>query len=218
MQKSEFSEKFFEILIDHVLLCKGFNIYVPSQFKEVKLGYDALINNLKNIKGRIQAFAFQYKIVEKYDRCPANGDRFRFNLHPNHTYMQHNKLYNLNKFKKIFAGYVVPTFITLGELYSNLNSRLLLSNSLFIFPQAKITDKKSHYMSFSNSAAHQHSREQINCEIKSLTEIIANNNSDFIMSPEAFIDTLYGIEEYHFETKRLNSANESFLIAYKIVD
>ena len=38
MKKSEFSEKFFEILVDHLLLNHGFQIFIPSQNKENKLG------------------------------------------------------------------------------------------------------------------------------------------------------------------------------------
>lgn len=216
MRKSEFSEKFYEILVDHFLLRRGFNIYVPSQCKERKLGYDALINNLKKLKGHIQAFAFQYKIVEEYERRPANGDNFKFYLYPKNNYLQHNKLVHFNSSNKVFAGYVVPNFISFNDLYTNLNSGTLLANSLFIPPQAYITDNKSHYITFGNLTAHQHSRQQNDCKILPFTEIIEAVNLDFTISPMEFVDVIYSIEEINTEAKR-NNSHEAFLIAYRII-
>lgn len=81
MKNSEFSEKFFEILVNHFIMELGYNIYVPSQNKESKTSYDALIHNFGATKRSIKAFAMQFKIVDKYDRLPSNGDIFRFNLY-----------------------------------------------------------------------------------------------------------------------------------------
>ena len=117
MKKSEFSEKFFEILVDHLLLNHGFQIFIPSQNKENKLGYDALINNIKSIMGtkkRINGFALQYKIVEKYKK-PQNkkGSYFRNYLiqrAENGTQTRDPQLgrlvlYRLSYFRKIFPSH-----------------------------------------------------------------------------------------------------------------
>ena len=44
----------------------GYMLYIPSQIKENKLGYDALIQKLKYKK--IKSLALQYKIVSQYKR------------------------------------------------------------------------------------------------------------------------------------------------------
>ncbi|MCH5148985.1 MAG: hypothetical protein J1G05_06495 [Clostridiales bacterium] len=181
------------------------------------LGVDVLISNLNNIYGCIQAFALQYKIVEEYERRPANGENFRFYLYPNHNYLQHNKLVAYNRFKKNFAGYVAPNFICLNDLYNNLNRGTLLDNSRFIPPQVYIIDKKSHYITFNNLTAHQHSREEIKYETLSLAEIIDKPNSDFMMSSKEFIDMIHIIKENNAGIK-WNYFNEALLIAYRIIE
>jgi len=67
MKKSEFSEKTFEIFVNHCLMNRGYQLYIPSQAREAKLAYDALINDLKTKKGKIIPFALQYKIILEYE-------------------------------------------------------------------------------------------------------------------------------------------------------
>ncbi len=225
MKKSEFSEKFFEILVDHLLLNHGFQIFIPSQNKENKLGYDALINNIKSIMGtkkRINGFALQYKIVEKYKKPQNKKENFKFKLHPAHNYRQHNKLCKCNQIGKFIAAYCVPNFVTIADLYLNLNGGSLLSNSMLIFPKIHIIDNNSHYITFGHLTAHQHSSEQNNCDIKNFEQILKEQDAEHLMFPEVFIEFLESINSDFIEDKvsqenRYNYS-DSFLIAYKIIE
>ena len=81
MKKSEFPEKAYESFLNHELMSMGYMLYIPSQIKENKLGYDALIQKLKYKK--IKSLALQYKIVSQY-KIPKTGfldPCFKIELH-----------------------------------------------------------------------------------------------------------------------------------------
>lgn len=211
MKHSEFSEKIFEIFVDHLLINKGFNIYVPSQFNESNLGYDAFINNVKLLHGkRIKGIALQFKVVSKYKK-PFMSDEFRFQLHrgADKKYKQHNQLCNYNK-RNIYAGYVVPYFVEFSKLYECLNDDTLLKNTYVIQPHKKILDSKSHYISFNKRSFHQHSNEWIENEIMSLYQIIEDNNK--LILPEEFISFANSFKE---DSTKKNSKKSCWVIAYK---
>ena len=95
-------------------------MYIPSQRKECKIGYDALINNIKHIartKSLIKGVALQFKIVEEYERPPYVDENFKFDLHNARNYHQHNRLCKYNKTGKFFAAYCVPEFIKIDEFF-----------------------------------------------------------------------------------------------------
>ncbi len=172
MEKSEFSEKIFEILIDHVFLSEGLDIYVPSQNKESKLGYDALFQN-----GKIKVGFFQYKIVSQYKRIPSchKGAKnvFKFDLHlsKHNGYRQHNLLVK-RSLRGMNCGYVVPAFIKYNDLYNNYHSSLLSLHTIFIKPTKYISDKKYHYITFDDKGkACQHSKDETVIETKDITYI-----------------------------------------------
>ena len=163
MKKCEFSEKFYEICFDHLLLSNmpGVHLYIPSQNKEAKLGYDALFKDNK----RKKVLIFQFKVCEKYIKVPnyfSKNKVFKFELHKekNGNYLQHNKLvkYNMNGEYKAF--YVVPYFNSYNELYDFLNQNTLLHHSLFLLPKIYIKDNNSHFINFDNNKAFQHSKEK----------------------------------------------------------
>lgn len=171
MKKSEFSEKIFEILIDHALLSKGLGIYVPSQNKESLLGYDALFQ-----KGKIKVGFYQYKIVSKYVKKPSCHKKakrvFKFDLHysKHNGYRQHNLLVNRN-LSGLNCGYLVPSFIEYDTLYKNhhLGELDKFPNIILIKPTKYIIDNKYHYITFDDTgSAIQHSKDETSIETKSI--------------------------------------------------
>ena len=234
MKKSEFPEKAFEMYINHFLLEEGFNLYIPSQAKEAKLAYDALINDLKAKKGKkIMPLALQYKIVWEYKR-PEPAKKFKFDLHANCDkrtkklkYTQHNILYKKNLSSKYFAaGYVVPYFVSYKELQENVINDTLLNNSYFIRPQHHISDSGYHYYTFDNIHALQHSSEPLNDEIQPFEELlsqIAISGKDFAQPIEGFIEEFTSILESNIANNKEEFSEESTrkvypVIAYKLFD
>ncbi len=185
MKQSEFPEKIFEILIDHVFLNKGLDIYVPSQNKEAKLGYDALFQ-----KGKIKVGFFQYKIVNEYKRkprCHSNATKvFKFSLHfsKSHGYRQHNLLVK-KALKGFNCGYYVPAFIEYDTLYKTYHQGLLnkYPNSFLIISIDRIDDADYHYITFDNLGnAYQHSKEEKRIKTQSIddfSEAIKKNDFSF---------------------------------------
>ena len=182
MKKSEFPEKAYEILVDSTLLSMGFDIYVPSQTKEAKLGYDALFQH-----GKFKVGFFQYKIVKEYHRIPYYHcfapKAFKFDLHftLRNKYLQHNILVRKNK-GGLFACYLVPLFVRYKDLYDYYhNGSLVTSNSVALKPIHTINDTKYHYITFDNKPfALQHSKEAMNVEclnINELKHLIKQTNS-----------------------------------------
>ena len=163
MIKSEFSEKVYEIFINHELLSNGYIIYAPSQRKEKSLGYDALCHMTKGSK--IKAIALQYKIVWEYENppFPLSYPSFRFDLHKSSTgkYTQHNIMVKRNTSisQTMPALYCVPKFIDYKSLYKNLQSGTLLQNSCLIMPFDEIIDSEYHCIKFDNTLAFQCSNE-----------------------------------------------------------
>ena len=115
MKKSEFPEKAYETFSNHELMSMGYMLYIPSQIKENKLGYDTLIQKLKCKK--IKLLALQYKIVSQY-KIPKTGFSdpcFKIELHKSKSgYIQHNLMVKKNlKHTRtgIAAVYCVPQFV-----------------------------------------------------------------------------------------------------------
>ena len=165
MKKCEFCEKIYEIFIINELLnrYKGADVYSPSQVKEAKLGYDVLFNFHNHRK----LVVLQFKICDEYIKKPnylTNGKCFRFQLHPNNNYYQHNSLVRKNNSKKYLAGYLVPYFNRYNELYSFHHQNIIIDNSFFIFSNKMINDVKSHFINFDSDSAYQHSTEIVKIE------------------------------------------------------
>lgn len=237
MKNSEFPEKAFETYINHFLLEEGFNLYIPSQVREAKLAYDALINNLKSKTGRIIPIAFQYKIVSEY-AVHKKAKNFKFDLLANKDrktkitkYAQHNILFNKNRASKYFAaGYIVPYFVTYDALYENIDKNTLLKNSYFIRPQHKIPDGPYayHYYMFDKITVKQHSSEPLEDEIISLRKLLnkVDNaiNNDYAVPIESFIQELTtSILEFNNPSCNTKEYSKEFLnkvypiIAYKVL-
>ena len=218
--KSEFPEKAFETYINYYLLNKGFKLYIPSQAKEAKEAYDALINNLANLattRRRIVSIALQYKVVSEY-KVHKIARNFKFDLYASKKkkYTQHNILYKKNKSSKYYAaGYVVPSFVTYQSLCDNLKYKTLLNNSYFIMPQYKISDSGYHYYTFDKNHALQHSPETLDSEILSMAELLKQvdiNGEAYAKPIENFIESL--LEDIEDIEER--SQNGYPVIAYKL--
>ena len=218
MKKSEFSEKAYEVFANHELLSMGYMIYIPSQQKEQKLGYDALLHSKNK---RIKAVALQYKIVLEYDRTPKllSDCCFKFELHKSSTgdYLQHNIMVekNTRSWPPICAFYCVPQFIKFHALYKHLKSGTILENSCFLKPNSEIYDSKYHYVKFDNNQAYQCSNEPKPMEICSLENLFANQELvcfEDIMK-ETYVDekhSIGSIDEYLLQS-------QSFLLI-KVLD
>ena len=121
MINSQFSERAFEIYVNHFIISRGYRIYIPSQNREARLGYDGLINNIKGQK--FKAFAMQFKIVQKYQRKPACGHCFNFYLHNYNRYRQHNRLVKLNNREEYHSFFleslikILPLFLLPSQLF-----------------------------------------------------------------------------------------------------
>lgn len=93
----------------------------------------------------------------------------------------------------------------------------MLNDSLFIFPSTKITDKKSHYISFNFKTAHQHSHEQLDCRICTLTRLInqvEESRENIISSNQLFEYLTYFNED---NIKYVNKDN-GFILMYKFFE
>ena len=104
--KSEFPEKAFETYINYYLLNKGFKLYIPSQAKEAKEAYDALINNLANLattRRRIVSIALQYKVVSEY-KVHRIARNFKYKTLLNNSY------FIMPQYKISDSGYHYYTF------------------------------------------------------------------------------------------------------------
>lgn len=170
MIKSEFCEKLFENLINHIIL-QNFNvdIYIPSQNREAKSGIDALFQY-----GKVKILLLQYKVSYNYKKKPTSFNScntFKFNLHKNSRgeYVQHNKLVK-NTNKGLLCGYFVPVFNTYKELYNFYHNGLLLSNCRLIIPRSPIKDSKNHFIQYDNSCALQCSSEKKECKMLNFNE------------------------------------------------
>lgn len=172
MKKINFPEKFFETLINHELLMRGFDIFVPSQVDEAQKGYDALFQN-----GKVKVGFFQYKIVSKYKINPKGHKdspiAFKFKLHKSkqNIYKQHNQLVKLYK-KGEKSGYVVPCFETYRELYDFYHNSSLLNKTYIIMSKYIINDTKNHYITFDEKKAFQHSNQSCKLEVEPLEAFI----------------------------------------------
>lgn len=219
MINSQFSERAFEIYVNHFIISRGYRIYIPSQNREARLGYDGLINNIKGQK--FKAFAMQFKIIQKYQRKPACGHCFNFYLHNYNRYRQHNRLVKLNN-SNILAGYVVPYFVGWGDLFNNVNNGQLLSQAMFISPGGRINDTRSHYISFNKTSAVRHSKDWAEVRVSPLDELIdrVEESDDFIVSDKGLLDKLYIFDEWdEGNIKNRMSAGENgvFVLAYKLI-
>lgn len=170
MIKSEFSERLFETLINHEILCSlGCDIYIPTQAKESQSGLDALFQGRKR-----KILALQYKVVNQYDKIPnyLKAPAFQFNLHYDEKgYTQHNHLAK-KSIRGLNAFYAVPAFVGYKELYNNYHLKTLLDNSYLISPGREINDKKHHYINFdTNSTAYLHSKEKVSVQLKTLSDL-----------------------------------------------
>ena len=205
MKKSEFPEKAYESFANHEILSKGYMIYIPSQQKENKLGYDALVH-LKNKK--IKAVALQYKIVHEYERVrkPLSKPAFKFVLHrSSNGYNQHNLLVERNTFRwsPIVAFYCAPRFVEYTSLYEYLKSASVLEHSCFLKPCDNIIDKEYHYITFDDTQAFQHSNNPKPVEIYSLESI-------FEQTEPMYYETL--IEELYLSDQNERQSLDDFLI------
>ena len=205
MKKCEFSEKFYEILFDHLLLnnMSGVHLYIPSQNKEAKLGYDALFKDNK----RKRVLAFQFKVCEEYIKIPKYFSKnrvFKFELHKEKkgNYIQHNKLVNYNLNGKYRAFYVVPYFNSYKDLYDFLNKNMLLQNSLFLLPEIYIKDKNSHFINFDKNIGFQHSKEK--------HEIKVFNYDEFAK----YANELVPIDQAEFEEIVSESSNKNIYLLF----
>ena len=180
MKKSEFPEKAYEVFANHELLSMGYMLYIPSQLKEQRLGYDALLH-LKN--RRIKAVALQYKIVSEYERAPKLFSKrcFKFELHKSSTgeYLQHNIMVkkNTRSWPPISAFYCVPCFVEYKVLYKHLQNGVVLKNSCFLKPSSEINDSKYHYVKFDSNQACQFSDDPKPMEIHSLDSLFEQQES-----------------------------------------
>lgn len=194
MKKCDFSEKVYEIFFIHEFLnlIKGSDVYCPSQVREANLGYDALFNTHNKRK----LLLFQFKVCTEYKKKPKYlaGIRkcFKFYLHSNNNYKQHNKLvmYNNSIREKYLAYYVVPYFNTNNELYDFQHNNVLILNSLFLIPTIKIYDNKSHYINFNNSRAYQHSVEDKIVNIKNFSQFMDQIGNINTITKEEFAEII----------------------------
>lgn len=231
MKKSEFPEKIFEILINHALLSNGFDIYVPSQNKESKLGYDALFQ-----KGKIKVGFFQYKIVSEYEKKPVSHrtalKAFKFDLHYSklNGYRQHNLLVKKN-LRGLNCGYFVPNFIEYDILYKNHHSGMLnrFPNVILIKPTRPILDNKYHYITFDDSGlAIQHSKEGVKINTESIDDFLnAIKESKLSYNKEELTDEIFktfdiNIDDENTDKEELASRllydNGIYLVTYQNVD
>ena len=218
MKKSEFPEKAYEVFANHELLSMGYMIYIPSQQKEQKLGYDALWQS-KNRK--IKAIAVQYKIVEQYERTHKLLSKpcFKFELHKSSTgkYSQHNIIVqkNAQPWPPICACYCVPNFVEYKALYKHLKDGTILKNSCFLKPHSEINDSRYHYIVFDNNKAYQCSDDPRIMTIHSLESIFNQQEAIYFedLIREFYIEenqSIHSIEDYLTES-------QSFLII-KLLD
>ncbi len=144
------------------MINNGYDIFVPSQREESKMGVDAIFKI-----GKRKAYLFQYKVASKYERKPkeftTTGDCYRFILHKKDKYKQHNLIVRDYR-KKLKCGYLAPLFITNKELINNYRSAELLQNCILIFSKYYIIDDDYHYMNYNDSEAFQHSKDCEKCE------------------------------------------------------
>ena len=184
MKKSEFPEKAYESFLNHELMSMGYMLYIPSQIKENKLGYDALIQKLKYKK--IKSLALQYKIVSQY-KIPKTGfldPCFKIELHKSKSgYTQHNLMVKRNLMHAktgIAAIYCAPMFVEYDLLYKYSIAKSLVSRSRFIVPQKAITDKQYHYIVFDAKCSKQFSNIPESIKYNSLENIIENQPTIYI--------------------------------------
>lgn len=213
MKKSEFPEKIYETLINHFLLSKGFDIYVPSQNKEAKLGYDALFQY-----GKIKVAFLQYKTVNEYDRKPKCHGRstraFKFDLYysKGNGYRQHNLLVKKNA-RGINCGYFVPCFIEYDTLYNTYHTSSLVNscNSIMIRPTKIISDNNYHYISFDNKRyVVQHSKEESKVQSFSVNDFLNSiKENDISFGKEELTNEILkdsGLEISEFDDRRVDKA------------
>ena len=184
MKKSEFPEKAYESFLNHELMSMGYMLYIPSQIKENKLGYDVLIQKLKYKK--IKSLALQYKIVFQY-KNPRSGlsyPCFKMELHKSKSgYTQHNLMVkrNLKHVKTgVAAIYCAPRFVEYDLLYKYSIAKSLVSHSKFIIPQKAITDKQYHYIAFDDKCSKQFSSIPESIKYDTLESIIENQPAIYI--------------------------------------
>lgn len=174
MINCEFSEKLYEILVINEFLktYKNSFVYCPSQVQEGKTGYDALFN----FKLKRKVLMFQFKICKKYLRNPKifmnKTECFKFVLHSNNSYFQHNKLVQYNKTKKYLALYCAPKFFETNKLYEYYINNTIMNNSLLGIPNTKINNNKYHYINYDCHKAYQHSNDNVDVKIIGSKEII----------------------------------------------
>ena len=190
--KSEFCERLFETIVNHLLLnTLKCDIYVPSQIREAKSGLDALFHS-----GKKKPLMLQYKVVEQYIKSLSGFKKpsFHFDLHQdkNGHYTQHNLLVNKTKRHNI-AGYVVPGFVTYCALYKNYHENTLLDKTYLIMPKQRIGDKHPHSIQYDSDHGYQCSKEKYEVEICSLSEIKQKISNCTEVSKQDFIDTIASI-------------------------
>lgn len=213
MERSRFPEKIFEIFVNYFLLSKGFDIYVPSQIKEAKLGYDALFQN-----GKIKIGILQYKIVTKYVRKPKEhssaNNVYYLKLHKDKAlkYTQHNLLVKKAN-KGIKCGYAVPCFVEYQDLYDYYHNKHLLKKSFIIIPKYQISDKKNHYITFDDKGnAFLHSKEQQNIEINNLEDFINSiMESENEYDKDKLTNILYEVLEEYIDNNDYLNCEEKVL-------
>ena len=149
--KCEFCEKMYETFVNHELLSNGCKLWIPSQNEERQGGFDSMV-----MDRHFQVCCLQYKIPEyTKSRRPFWGGQkvFKFYAHKDvssNKYKQHNLLVQLNRMG-IQAYYCAPHFIQCSDLYNNLASLTLLSNSALLKPIYKLTPSPSHVIEYDKS-------------------------------------------------------------------
>lgn len=213
--RCEFSEKIFEIFWDHEILNKlDIGIYVPSQSKEKKLGYDALLQGKK-----ISPIAIQFKVPESlvYNPFGNASNAFKFELHKNKggDFLQHKVL--VKRSRRMKAFYVVPKYNDFKTLYSNHKGNTIIDNSLAIEPIAFLTEEKNHHIIYDTTPyAEQHSTSETVLNVTSLNIQVLNdyfqsqNNIEYEEFTKLIYDEDTNSEDTNSKDTNSKDTNKSF--------
>lgn len=217
MKQSEFCEKMFENLINHELLNKGLDIYIPSQRKESKSGYDALFNGKKK-----KVFVLQYKVVSQYNKNTYDkmkAEKFKYDIYGKkdkglYSFNQNKALVRLNK-KGIKAGYYVPSFIDYNSLFCKLHNGTLLNHSFLITPEDIIDKKVPHYVVFDENEAWHYCRNPSKVDIFSL-ETLLDDQDCLQISKETFENIIWEVIQEE-QSSDIKPSIDSYLASNKLV-
>lgn len=164
--KSEFCEKHYETFINHELLNRGYDMFIPSQKQEGELGFDAMIGKCKQFKPLI----LQYKIPRNVSH-QSTYDIFKFNIHKhNGQFTQHNTLVMYNRYG-INAVYCAPLFYKYSDLNKYLHCNQIISNSKVIIPTTPL-NSGSHHIKYTYKGAQLFSNHGYDCECTDLESLL----------------------------------------------